>query len=129
MVLSNCCHGENAYVGGGGLNVRDIFESSVSIFYPVGCVLELLEAFLGRAASLESRTTVISFLRVSRVLEFGIRGHLFEWLIAHDITCRSEFNRIMPFQAKRHDVCIAATPGSDPEVYNRIVADASVDGG
>jgi hypothetical protein len=115
---------EKAYIGGGGLNVRDIGNDTMQIYYPGGCVLELLEALLGRTTSLDCRTTVVSFLHVAKKLGFGIRGHLFEWLIAHDITCaNSELNDTMKVAhgVERTRACIGAKPVSDPQVYACIV--------
>jgi len=102
--------------------VSGIYDGVIKVFFPAGFVLEVLEAFLGRTAAHHTGNTVVSYLRLNLVLGFELRGHLFEWLIAHDISCVcSEFDDIMPAMAKRHPACIAASPASDPQVYNRVV--------
>jgi len=121
VLLRNCSKDEKAYIAGGGLNVRAIGEEGICIYYPTGFVLEILEALLGRAVSYATGRTVTAYLRVHSVCGFGVKGHLFEWLIAHDISCpRSEFDRVMVPYASRHDSCIGAEAISDPQVYNRI---------
>jgi hypothetical protein len=124
--LRDCSSDERAYIAGGGLNVSAIDNTGISIFYPTGFVLEVLEALLGRTASFKPGDTVISYLRVHKVNGFGVKGHLFEWLIAYDISCaRSEFNTLMEAHAIRDDACIGVQATSDPQVYLRIM-DANV---
>jgi len=95
---------------------------TITIYYPDGFVLEVLEAFLGRAATGPTGRTLLAFLRVNSVCGFGIKEHLFEWLVAFDISCaRSEINRLMGPDASRSDCCIAATVKSEPQVYNKII--------
>ena len=119
--LSNCSHDENAYIAGGGFNVRAIDNDSITIYNPAGFVLEVLEALLGRAAPYATGSTVTSFLRVHSVCGFGVKGHLFEWLIAHDILCpQSEFDGVMEPYASRHDNCIGAEAISGAKVYDLI---------
>jgi len=121
VLLRNCSKDEKAYIAGGRLNVRAIGDEGISIYYPTGFVLEVLEALLGRAASYATGRTVTAFLRVHSVCGFGVKGHLFEWLFAHDISCpRSEFDGVMVPYASRHDSCIGAEAISDPQVYDRI---------
>ena len=121
VFLRNCSKDEKAYIAGGGLNVCAIGDEGISIYYPTGFVLEVLEALLGRAASYAAGRTVTAFLRVHSVCGFGVKGHLFEWLIAHDISCpRSEFDRVMEPYAGRHDSCIGAEAISGAQVYDLI---------
>jgi hypothetical protein len=129
VFLRKCSREEKAYIAGGGLNVRDIEEDGINIFYPAGFVLEVLEALLGRAASYKSGNTVTAFLRVHRVTGFGVKGHLLEWLIAHDISCvRSEFNTVMAPSATRHDSCIGAEAISDAQAYHCIMKEGTEPG-
>ena len=120
--LQNYSKDEEAYIAGGGLNVHVIEDNKISIYYPNGFVLEVLEALLGRAVPFATGETVTAFLRVHSVCGFGVKGHLFEWLIAHDLTCpRSEFDKVMASCACRHERCIGAEVISDPQVYDRIL--------
>ena len=113
--LTGCSKIEKAYIGGGGLNVKQMSDDDISIFYPDGCVLELLERMVGRRSSRHCCKTIIAFLRVNAVLRFGIRGHLFEWLIAYDITSpRSELNALM--SQNRLNACVGSVPVSDPKI-------------
>jgi hypothetical protein len=65
----------------------------------------------------------------TRSCSLTIKGHLFEWLIAHDISCaNSEFDGMMLAPAKRHPNCIGAAPVSDPQVYNSIVENGAAPG-
>lgn len=101
--------------------MHTIGDAGISIYYPTGFVLEVLEALLGRAASYATGRTVTAYLRVHSVCGFGVKGHLFEWLIAHDISCpRSEFDRVMEPYASRHDSCIGAEAISGAKVYDLI---------
>lgn len=116
--LSDCSSEETSYIKDGGLNVKEIRGANeIDIFYPNGCVLELLEALLAWANSRHGCQTVVSFLRVNHVLGFGIRGHLFEWLLAYDITSpRSEFDEFMPNNRRRLLDCV----GSEPKSYAKV---------
>ena len=120
--LINCSSEQMSYIKGGGLNVKDIGDANeIDIFYPNGCVLELLEALLAGANSRHGCQTVLSFLRANHVLGFGIRGHLFEWLLVYDITSpRSESDEFMPKKRRRLLDCVGSEPKSCTKVYDHI---------
>jgi len=106
------------YVLGGGLNVY-LFENEwdedpanprkVQVYYPEGCVFEILSKMTNKAVKPETLQTLLDFLRISSLKPFNI-GNFFEALVVHDLKCEdSEFERLLDVGTRHPDI-LTATP-------------------
>lgn len=119
-----------SYVLGGGLNVRsiengtgqDAGKTKVGVFYPEGCVIEILSIGMSRAVQPDTITSLLSFLHTSQMKTFNL-GWFFEALVVYDLKCAdSEFESQLNEGLRHQDILQAEVIKDEPQLWRRIPA-------
>lgn len=117
------------YVRGGGLNVFDTLpggssdaKKDVRVYYPEGCVIEILSMLSCRAVLPKTITDLLSFLYTSRVKTFNL-GWFFEALIVHDLCCAdSEFEALLQLGKRQNSIFNTVAIRDQPQLWKAIPA-------
>ena len=115
------------YVRGGGLNVYSIDTGTdeegkkrVKVYYPEGCVIEILSTIMSRAVQPDTITSLLSFLHTSQVKTFNL-GWFFEALVVYDLSCAdSEFESLLDCGSRHRGILQAKVIKNQPQLWKHI---------
>lgn len=95
-------------------------QKRIKIYYPEGCVIEILAKIMSRAVTHGTITSLLSFLNASQVKTFNL-GWFFEALVVYDLKCAdSEFESLLGCGPRHKGILEADVVKNQPKLWEHI---------